>query len=175
MKIIIAILIALAIIVVIVGCGKKAEQTKVEVNTQPKETAPVEEPKAAPPASKSEEKIKVPQGFTKTPSGLMYKDIKVGTGATAKSGEKVTVNYKGWLDNGTVFDTSKKPGREPLEFSLGAGQVIPGWDEGVQGMKVGGVRELIIPPDLGYGSIEMGAIPPNSTLHFQVELLKVGS
>ena len=167
MKIIIAILIALVIIVVIVGCGKKAEQknTTSTDKTQPKETATVEEPNAS----------QTPQGFTKTKSGLMYKDKKVGTGATAKSGEKVSVHYKGWLDNGTVFDTSKQAGRGPFEFPLGAGNVIPGWDEGVQGMKVGGVRELIIPPDLGYGSMEMGTIPANSTLHFEVELLKVGS
>ncbi|MHB9035662.1 MAG: FKBP-type peptidyl-prolyl cis-trans isomerase [Armatimonadota bacterium] len=109
-----------------------------------------------------------------TKSGLKYKDIKVGTGFEVKVGDSVTVHYKGWLDDGTVFDTSKKPGGQPFAFPVGGGQVIKGWDEGLQGMKKGGVRELVIPPDLGYGSDDMGTIPPNSTLHFQVDLLMIG-
>ncbi len=84
------------------------------------------------------------------------------------------MNYKGWLNDGTVFDSTFKPGAKPMEIDLGRGRVIKGWDEGLPGMKVGGIRELIIPPNLGYGSDEMGDIPPNSTLHFEVTLLAVG-
>ncbi|HUU53278.1 MAG TPA: FKBP-type peptidyl-prolyl cis-trans isomerase [Armatimonadota bacterium] len=105
-------------------------------------------------------------------SGLEYIDAKVGEGAEAKSGQLVSVHYTGWLLNGTKFDSSVDRG-QPFEFPLGAGQVIKGWDEGVAGMKVGGLRKLIIPPYLGYGSRDKGAIPPNSTLIFEVELLGV--
>jgi len=108
-----------------------------------------------------------------TPSGLKYEDIKVGTGAEAKAGQVVVVHYTGWLTNGTKFDSSKDR-NEPFEFPLGGGQVIKGWDEGVQGMKVGGVRKLTIPSELGYGTRGAGGvIPPNATLIFEVELLKI--
>lgn len=104
---------------------------------------------------------------------LVIEDIKVGTGDEAVAGKKVTVNYKGTLTNGTQFDSSYDRGT-PFTFNLGAGEVIQGWDNGVKGMKVGGKRKLTIPPQLGYG--ERGAgnlIPPNATLIFEVELLKV--
>lgn len=104
-------------------------------------------------------------------TGLVVQDTTVGTGATAQNGDTVTVNYTGKLDNGTVFDTSI--GRAPFSFVLGAGQVIPGWDLGLQGMKVGGKRTLIIPPNMAYGSQTVGPIPANSTLTFEVELLSV--
>jgi FKBP-type peptidyl-prolyl cis-trans isomerase len=106
---------------------------------------------------------------------LKKTDLKVGTGKTAKAGDKVTVNYRGSLTNGTVFDESYKRG-EPFTFTLGAGEVIKGWDEGVAGMKEGGKRKLAIPGDLAYGpNPPPGApIPPNATLIFEVELLKVG-
>src|SRR5262245_5029589 len=112
-----------------------------------------------------------------TKSGLKYIDQKVGTGADAVKGATVEVHYTGWLyvdgKRGNKFDSSVDRGR-PFSFPLGAGRVIKGWDEGVEGMKVGGKRELIIPPDLGYGSRAIeGAIPANSTLNFEVELLKV--
>ena len=109
-----------------------------------------------------------------TASGLQYWDIVVGTGATAMPGNTVKVHYSGFLTNGQKFDSSRDRG-EPFSFPLGAGQVIKGWDEGVAGMKVGGQRQLRIPPDLGYGAAGApGAIPPNATLIFDVELLEVG-
>jgi FKBP-type peptidyl-prolyl cis-trans isomerase FkpA len=108
-----------------------------------------------------------------TPSGLKYTDVKVGTGAEAKAGQRVSVHYTGTLTNGQKFDSSKDR-NQPFLFPLGAGQVIKGWDEGVAGMKVGGVRKLTIPPDLGYGARGAGGvIPPNATLLFEVELLDV--
>ncbi len=108
-----------------------------------------------------------------TMEGLQIKDIIAGAGAEAKNGNMVTVNYAGTLDNGTKFDSSYDR-KTPFSFVLGAGQVIKGWDLGVAGMKIGGKRELIISPELGYGPA--GAppvIPPNATLHFSVELLEV--
>ena len=108
-----------------------------------------------------------------TPSGLKYQDTKVGDGAEARPGQTVSVHYTGWLTDGKKFDSSKDRG-QPFSFALGGGRVIKGWDEGVQGMKVGGVRRLTIPPQLGYGpSGAGGVIPPNATLVFEVELLDV--
>src|SRR5476649_2815980 len=112
-----------------------------------------------------------------TPSGLQYEDSVLGTGTQANKGKSVTVHYTGWLYNdgvqGGKFDSSKDR-NDPFVFSLGAGMVIRGWDEGVQGMKIGGTRQLIIPSDLGYGSRGAGGvIPPNATLIFDVDLLGV--
>jgi FKBP-type peptidyl-prolyl cis-trans isomerase FkpA len=108
-----------------------------------------------------------------TPSGLNIEDLVVGAGATAAAGQSVTVHYTGWLTNGSKFDSSKDR-NDPFVFDLGAGQVIRGWDEGVQGMLVGGTRKLTIPPELGYGARgAAGVIPPNATLVFEVELLAV--
>ncbi|MFL5321121.1 MAG: FKBP-type peptidyl-prolyl cis-trans isomerase [Myxococcaceae bacterium] len=105
---------------------------------------------------------------------LQIDDIKVGTGAEAVSGKSVTVHYTGTLTNGKKFDSSKDHG-EPFTFKLGAGMVIQGWDQGVAGMKVGGVRKLTVPPEMGYGARGFPpVIPGNSTLVFEVELLKVG-
>jgi FKBP-type peptidyl-prolyl cis-trans isomerase len=107
------------------------------------------------------------------PDGLVIEELKVGTGAEAKKGQTVTVHYTGWLTNGTKFDSSVDR-NEPFMFHLGAGEVIKGWDEGVQGMKVGGKRKLTIPASMGYGARGAGGvIPPNATLVFDVELLKV--
>ena len=104
---------------------------------------------------------------------LIIEDIIVGQGAEAVKYSIVTVNYTGWLEDGTKFDSSLNPGREPLRFTLGAGQMIQGFDQGILGMKVGGKRKLTIPPNLGYGSQDKGIIPPNSTLIFELDLLIV--
>ena len=114
---------------------------------------------------------------TTTASGLIINDTVVGAGKTAAAGQSVTVHYTGWLfyggERGKKFDSSKDRG-DPFDFPLGEGQVIKGWDEGVQGMKVGGSRTLTIPPELGYGARGAGGvIPPNATLIFEVELLGI--
>lgn len=108
-----------------------------------------------------------------TESGLKYLDLKVGDGPSPQKGQKVKVHYEGWLEDGKKFDSSRDRG-EPFEFVLGVGQVIPGWDEGVDPMNVGGKRKLVIPPKLGYGKQGAGGvIPPDATLIFEVELLGV--
>ena len=110
----------------------------------------------------------------KLENGLLIEDIVVGDGNEAKDHNKVVVNYTGTLENGSIFDSSLKPGRDPFTFTLGVGSVIKGWDQGVKGMKVGGKRKLVIPPELGYGDQGAGnVIPPNTTLYFEVELLEV--
>jgi FKBP-type peptidyl-prolyl cis-trans isomerase len=117
---------------------------------------------------------KVTGDGVKTESGLQYWDIVVGTGAVAKEGDRVRVHYTGWLTTGKKFDSSVDAGR-PFTFALGNGEVIRGWDEGVSGMKVGGKRQLHIPPDLGYGGggTPDGTIPANAALIFDVQLLSV--
>ena len=139
-------------------------------------------PKEAPAAQASKAEAAPPQtatsagsptGVVTMPDGLKYEDLKVGDGALAEEGHKVSVHYTGWLTDNTKFDSSLDRG-QPFEFNLGGGQVIRGWDEGVKGMRVGGKRKLTIPPDLGYGAQGAGGvIPPNATLVFEVELLGV--
>jgi len=108
-----------------------------------------------------------------TDSGLKYEDSASGDGPVAEKGQTVSVHYTGWLTDGSKFDSSKDRS-DPFQFQLGAGRVIKGWDEGVVGMAVGGVRKLTIPPQLGYGAQGAGGvIPPNSTLVFEVELLGI--
>jgi peptidylprolyl isomerase len=132
---------------------------------------------AAGQAQKDDKKEEKEKMWTKTDSGLQYRDVKDGTGDKAAKGQTAVVHYTGWLwvedAKGKKFDSSKDRG-QPFDFPVGAGQVIKGWDEGVAGMKVGGKRELLIPPELGYGARGAGGvIPPNATLFFEVELLKV--
>ena len=108
---------------------------------------------------------------TKTPSGLYYRDITLGSWAVVRPGQQVSVQYTGWLANGTQFDSNV--GKQPFSFHLGAGEVIQGWEQGVAGMHVGGRRQLIIPPALGYGANGSGPIPRNAILVFDVEVVSI--
>jgi FKBP-type peptidyl-prolyl cis-trans isomerase len=130
--------------------------------------------KTTPAAPNTNAPTKVTGDGVKTASGLQYWDIKLGTGDVAKQGNHVRVHYTGWLTTGKKFDSSVDGGK-PFDFTLGNGEVIKGWDEGVAGMKVGGKRQLRIPPDIGYGAngTPGGPIPPNATLIFDVQLLGV--
>jgi peptidylprolyl isomerase len=154
----------------IAGCGSDSSTTSSsssEETTAPKESETTTSKEAA--TKKTKPKVTVPKGAP--PQKLETKDLEEGSGATAKAGDAVTVNYVGVnYRTGKEFDASWDRG-EPFTFTLGAGEVIPGWDQGVAGMKVGGRRELIIPPSLGYGSAGAPpAIPPNETLVFVVDL-----
>ncbi len=139
------------------------------------ETPPAKKPaklSTARPDTRTPTKVK--GDGVKTESGLQYWDIVVGTGAVAKEGDRVRVHYTGWLSTGKKFDSSVDYGR-PFTFALGNGEVIQGWDEGIAGMKVGGKRQMRIPPELGYGAAGTpdGTIPANATLIFDVQLLSV--
>ena len=128
-------------------------------------TGPVPEESAAVPATGGSVPVTLE-------GGLIIEDTQVGAGDEAKPGMTLSMHYTGTLDDGTVFDSSRTR-NQPFEFTLGSGQVIQGWEKGIAGMKVGGERKLTIPPAMGYGSNSAGSIPPNSTLHFEVELLGV--
>jgi FKBP-type peptidyl-prolyl cis-trans isomerase len=135
-------------------------------------TTPPATPPAPAAATAANPQSALPQEVV-TRDGLKYVDLKVGDGAIAETGMRAMVHYTGWLTDGTTFDSSVERG-QPFSFTLGQGQVIRGWDEGVKGMRVGGKRKLTIPPDMGYGSRgAAGVIPPNATLIFDVELLDV--
>jgi peptidylprolyl isomerase len=157
---------------------KKAEATKMtdsaKAAVEPKKVK-LEEGKEKADTTKAKGAVKkMSEKEITTASGLKYVDIKVGTGASPKKGDMVSVHYTGWLTNGKKFDSSVDRG-QPFEFGIGLGQVIQGWDEGVMSMKVGGKRKLIIPAELAYGNRAVGGglIPPNSTLIFEVELLGI--
>ena len=154
--------LALAALIAVAGCGSDSE-----------EPASKSTPEAAATPERTKPEITVPKG--KAPKKLVIKDIEEGTGKAAKAGDQVTVQYVGTsFLNGRQFDASWDRG-EPFKFQLGAGAVIPGWDKGVEGMKVGGRRQLVIPPDLAYGP--QGSPPtigPNETLVFVIDLLSVG-
>lgn len=184
MRTILLIFLAIAIALVLMGCGKETPQTNATEVTNPPDSAPkvadktpppTPEPPQAPPAAAPTVAPKPGKdGWVTLANGLKYKDKKVGTGAAAALGQSITVHYKGWLDDGKVFDSSRSHGPDPVTFNLVEGGLIKGWTDGIPGMKVGGVRELIIPAKLGYGDMEQAKIPAGSTLHFTVELIKVG-
>lgn len=146
-------------ILLLLAMGCETKETTVKQNDKPAMT---------------ESKPEATQGqMIMTASGLNYQDVVVGDGDLAEAGKTVLVHYTGWLQDGTKFDSSLDRG-QPLEFVLGTGRVIKGWDEGVAGMKVGGKRILLIPPELAYGSRGAGGvIPPNAVLKFEVELMGV--
>jgi FKBP-type peptidyl-prolyl cis-trans isomerase len=144
--------------------------TPIPVASKAATSGSTESPSPAPDLNQSPD---TSTSTTTTPSGLKYKDLVLGTGEEARPGATAFVHYTGWLLDGTKFDSSLDRG-EPLDFVIGAGRVIKGWEEGVASMKVGGKRELIIPPELGYGDRGAGkAIPPGATLRFEVELIEL--
>ena len=165
-----AALIALCAVLAFAGCGSSDDSSTGSSESTGSGAA---ETTSESPAAKTKPKVTVPTGAP--PKKLEVKELEEGSGAEAKSGDKVTVQYVGVdYKNGKEFDSSWSR-NEPFRFTLGAGEVIPGWDQGVEGMKVGGRRELIIPPELAYG--ETGAPPaigPNETLVFVIDLLEVG-
>lgn len=166
-------LLTLAVLAVgLVACGSDdSESSTSDADTT---TSPATE-QSAPTESSADGPTPVADtAFTTADNGLRIYDFTTGDGAEATEGRRVTVHYTGWLaSDSTKFDSSRDRG-QPFQFTLGAGEVIQGWDRGVEGMQVGGTRQLVIPPDLGYGSRGAGgAIPPNATLIFEVELLGV--
>jgi len=163
--------LVLALVVVAASCSQ-SEAPKPEAASTPQSAADAVSPPPIGATPQPAAAAAAPQpGATVTE--LKIEDSKIGTGAEAVTGKSVMVHYTGWLTDGTKFDSSKDR-NEPFSFQLGAGQVIKGWDQGVAGMKVGGVRKLTIPPNLGYGASGAGGvIPPNATLVFEVELLGV--
>jgi len=161
-------LIAIGATVCIVGCStESSKRPDVErIRNQTAKTPTIREKRKVDVTPDPNEKV------TTNPSGLKYVDKQVGTGKEAKKGDHVAVHYTGYFKDGTVFDSSVDRG-QPLEFTLGAGKVIKGWDEGIAGMKEGGKRKLIIPYELAYGEMGRPGIPPRSELTFDVELVKV--
>ena len=161
--------LALAALIAVTGCQQQSgsSATSSSSTSSSTEAAPAPAPATQPTAAASGAKE------VSMPSGLKFVDLTVGDGAIAESGKSVSVHYTGWLTDGTKFDSSVDRG-QPFSFTLGAGQVIRGWDEGVAGMRIGGKRKLTIPSELGYGARGAGGvIPPNATLVFDVELLGV--
>jgi FKBP-type peptidyl-prolyl cis-trans isomerase len=152
------------------GGGSSAADTSTAA--QPQAVPPGAQGTTVPPVPTTAAKAAAQPGAVTTASGLQYIDEAVGSGAQPQKGQTVSVHYTGYLDDGTVFDSSVQRG-QPFEFQIGMGAVIPGWDEGILSMRVGGKRRLIIPPDLGYGAQGNGPIPANARLTFEVELLAV--
>jgi FKBP-type peptidyl-prolyl cis-trans isomerase len=161
-------IIGSTLLIALTSCTKKENQAQMPQGQQPPQQAAQQAQTNAQPGNLTS--MVTPPGAG---GDLKIEDPVVGTGAEAQPGKKVSVHYTGWLTDGKEFDSSKKSGK-PFEFQLGGGQVIQGWDRGVVGMKVGGKRKLTIPSQLGYGERGAGGvIPPNATLVFEIELLKV--
>jgi len=169
-------LVLVCVTILMGACSRKEQPEQTQPATQPEAAAPAP---AAPPAEAAKpgaepaptKTAPAPAKTIATASGLKYQDLLVGKGPSPKPGSHVMVHYTGWLTNGTKFDSSLDR-NQPFAFTLGRGEVIKGWDEGVATMHVGGKRKLTIPPGLGYGSRGAGGvIPPNATLVFEVELL----
>jgi peptidylprolyl isomerase len=160
-------------IVILLVCSLVSAATLLAQTTPAQSPAPAATTKKpAPAATKTAATTHPAAPWTTTASGLKYQDVIVGKGAQPKPGDDILVNYTGRFTSGKIFDSST--GRGPFELHLGRGEVIKGWDEGISTMHVGGKRKLIIPPDLAYGAAGYpGVIPPNSTLTFEVELLKI--
>ncbi|NEO68237.1 FKBP-type peptidyl-prolyl cis-trans isomerase [Moorena sp. SIO3H5] len=177
----IGVIVAFGLLLVVaqVGMGNKSTTAGEITNTQPEVVTTansanpdVNDKQDLAMDSSSESETNMDQAVT-TPSGLKYIDVVEGDGAMPQNGQTVVVHYTGTLEDGSKFDSSRDRNR-PFSFKIGIGQVIKGWDEGVASMKVGGRRQLIIPPELGYGPRGAGGvIPPNATLNFDVELLKI--
>jgi FKBP-type peptidyl-prolyl cis-trans isomerase FkpA len=165
--------IALLIVVLIIFFAYRDYQSKLQASITPTAVATSSSSIGSYPIGTLDTSPPTPSANAiTTASGLVYEDLQVGDGATAKAGDSVSVNYTGWLQDGTKFDSSIDRG-QTFDFSLGAGQVITGWDEGVVGMNVNGTRLLVIPPSLGYGATANGSIPANSTLIFEVQLVAI--
>lgn len=157
---------------VAVSCGEDALPTPTAVPPTPS-IAPTPTPCFTP--QSGPDSFSTPVTLTTSPDGLQIGDIRAGCGATVKQGDKVAVQYTGWLASGVQFDTSRQSGRQPFPVTVGAGGVIKGWDEGLVGMKVGGKRRLVIPPALAYGAQgQPPTIPANATLTFDIELVSIG-
>jgi len=152
----------------VAGCNQYGGNTTKTAGTPP-EAAATTPPATTPPATTPDAAAATGKEVTLA-GGLKYTDLKVGDGDIAEPGLNATVHYTGWLTDGTKFDSSVDRG-QPFQFRIGAHQVISGWDQGVVGMRIGGKRHLVIPPDMGYGANGAGPIPPNSVLVFDVELL----
>jgi peptidylprolyl isomerase len=162
-------------IVILFVCSLVSTATLLAQTGTQQPSSPAANAKSAAPKSTTTAHPATPAApWTTTASGLKYRDVVVGKGPQPKPGDDILVNYTGRFTNGKIFDSSLSPGRTPFELHLGRGEVIKGWDEGLSTMHVGGKRKLIIPPDLAYGAGGYaGVIPPNSTLTFDVELLKI--
>lgn len=162
-----------AILLLVLGaCTNQVADDDTATSTPPPAAVATSEPSPAPATTGADMTVfSMPANLQTTASGLQYSIDQPGTGAQPQAGQTVSVHYTGWLTDGTKFDSSLDRGR-PIEFPLGQGRVIKGWDEGIAAMKVGEKRTLVIPPDLGYGARGAGGvIPPNATLVFKVELV----